>query len=61
MKFSEWQKKSGLLKKDIAKELGVSKSLVSLWGLEKRVPSPRLIQEIERLTHNQVRLRDWIG
>jgi len=42
---------SGLTQTDVAKELGLNQSTVSMWETGTSMPNPRLLPEIAKLYH----------
>jgi len=50
----------GIRKKEMAAQLGVSPTFLSLMFGYKRRPSPELAARIERLTHGKVKFRELL-
>lgn len=59
MKLNEFLVTQKITSDSFARRLKVSTSAVSKWRAGTRLPKPRLIARISKLTKDRVQLKDW--
>lgn len=61
MKLADFLFENSMTPKQLRRMLGVqSRSTMSLWLLNERIPQPRMMKKIEELTGGQVRREDFL-
>jgi len=60
MKFKIWADKSGKSEKELAKIIKVSISSIRKYRAGERIPRPKKLIAIQKLTDHKVTLGDWI-
>ena len=61
MTLKEWAEENGWDSAQIALRLDIHQSSVSRYLTGARLPSPRMIYEIQQLTKGKVMLADWVS
>ena len=60
MKFADWLKKSGLRPPEMAEKLGITPVAVEHYRDGRRIPRPRIMLAIQKITGGAVKLEDWL-
>lgn len=59
-KLARYIEKNGLRKNFVAQHIGIDANAMTTLLSGKRIPSISLAYEIEKFTHQEVRITDWL-